>query len=709
MLRTRAVVSLAFLTLILACRRSAPAFDFAANLDQASLTPETSRIDFGTSDGRRFLLEGWSIDETWADSVTTAVWGVGSSSRLFFQHFGSGELTLAFRCVPIWFDARQQSIRFIVNGTPLDRIPLGAGFQTYQLTVPRAALRKGANELRIEYAITQLNAPAGRQLAVAWDWMTFSVAPAAKAVRDGDTIRLPARSQLTYLVPVAPRCAIKLDRIYSAGEASLRIAVGRSDAVLPAVHILGKERDVEIALPVQRAALTQIDFMTGDRDVKLIHPRIECANAGVPPAGPAPSQRRPNVLIYLVDTLRADHLGVYGYARPTSPHIDAFARDSVVFTNAIAQSSWTKTSVASVLTGLVPFHHGTVDRDDALPPSIPTLPMMLAGAGYARYAAVANGNVSPAFGLHRGFESYRYLASGEYEAGAIGGVVVDAWQQWLAARRGAQPWFAYLHTIDPHDPYSAPEPFASHFGRSRIPITSVGEIAAFLLAHRDASTEQLGADIINKYDAEIVYTDAMFGRAIEDLKRRGLYDDTLIIFTSDHGEEFFDHGGWGHGHSLYRELLHVPLIVKFPGNQHAGTVVETNVQHVDIVPTVLQAAGVAIPKNLDGMPLMAVPDAPERRIASYLRMDRNDVMSAIYGQRQYLVNTTTGTPVEMLLRFAPSSTDRERMVLAQTDVWRRDLRRTLVRLRQESRRITVPQVPLEGELAKQLRALGYLR
>ncbi len=707
MLHTRAVVSLAFLTLLLACRRSEPAFDFAANFDQASLTSETSRIDFGTSDGRRFLLEGWSIDETWGNSETTAVWGVGSSSRLFFHHFGSGAVTLTFHCIPIWFDARQQSIRLLVNGTPIDRITLGAGFRTYQLTVPRAALRKGANELRIEYAITQQNAPAGRQLAVAWDWMTFSVAPPkGVAERDDDTIRLPARTQLTYLAPVAPRCSIKLDRIYSAGEASLRIAIGRSDAVPPSVHILGKQRDVEIALPVRRAALAQIDFMTGDRDVKLIRPRIECENAAVPPAGPAPSRRRPNVLIYLVDTLRADHLGVYGYARPTSPHIDAFARDSVVFTSAIAQSGWTKTSVASILTGLVPFHHGTIDRDDALPPSIPTLPMMLARAGYARYAAIANGNLSPAFGLQRGFEPYRYLASGEYEAGAVAGVVVDAWQQWLDTRRGAEPWFAYLHTIDPHDPYHAPEPFTS---RSTIPITGVGEIPAFLQTHHGVSAEQLGADLIDKYDAEIVYTDAMFGRAIEDLKRRGLYDETLILFASDHGEEFLDHGGWGHGHSLYRELLHVPLIVKFPRNRHAGMIVKTNVQHVDIVPTVLQAAGVAIPKNLDGMPLMEVPGAAERRIASYLRMDRHDVMSVIYGERQYLVNSTFGTPVESLLRFAPSSTDRERIYLAQTDVWRKDLRRTLVRLRQESRRVAAPQVPLEGELAKQLRALGYLR
>jgi arylsulfatase A-like enzyme len=271
-----------------------------------------------------------------------------------------------------------------------------------------------------------------------------------------------------------------------------------------------------------------------------------------------------------------------------------------------------------------------------------------------------------------------------------------------------------VHTIDPHDPYSAPQPYAREFSsrlKTALARPIQPDIDAVLKARPELTVEDVRADLIARYDAEIVYNDAMFGRAIADLKRRGLYDSTLIIFTSDHGEEFFDHGYFGHGHSVYREILHVPLIVKFPYGRNAGTVVDTNVQHVDLVPTILEAARAGGAGKLDGMPLMDVPAAAERSIVSYLRLKEFDIMSAIYGDHQYILRNAPEPLQEQLVRFGRPSSDPDsnRVYWTELQPWRQELRRTVVRYYQQVRKIQTPQVPLEGDLARKLRALGYLR
>jgi arylsulfatase A-like enzyme len=331
------------------------------------------------------------------------------------------------------------------------------------------------------------------------------------------------------------------------------------------------------------------------------------------PALTVPGDQASLVVLYLVDALRADHTGPYGYARDTTPHLDAFARKSVVFEAAIAQASWTKPSVASILTGLLPGRHRAVQLRDPLDPGLVTLAQMLGGRRFATGAVIAN---SVIYGREASFDRGWDLFAGLHDEDdrrsklVNASVVVDAALEWLDSRRGL-PVFLYVHTMDPHVPYAPPPPF----DRKYAPPPAPGHPAA---APRTDYKEPLDRErMIAQYDGDVAYGDQEFGRFVRELAQRGLFDRALIVFTSDHGEEFLDHGNWLHGKSVYDELIRVPLIVKFPGQRGAGRRIEQQVQTVDILPTILESQGLPVPSPpaIAGRPLQsllrgALPPAP---------------------------------------------------------------------------------------------------
>jgi arylsulfatase A-like enzyme len=322
-------------------------------------------------------------------------------------------------------------------------------------------------------------------------------------------------------------------------------------------------------------------------------------------------RKAPLLIVYLVDTLRADHAGVYGYARKTTPELDVFARDAVVFDAAVVHASWTKPSVASILTSRLPGQHRAVQLRDALDPSNVTIAQRLDERGWATGAAIANSVIYGAEStFDRGFDVFAGLHGEEDRRSKLVGadVVVDAALAFLRSRRGL-PTFLYVHTMDPHVPYEPPAPFDRMFE----PFPTEGHPA------RDPRTdykEPLDRErMIAQYDGDIAFGDREFGRFLRELKAAGLYEDALLVFIADHGEEFLDHGLWLHGRSLFDELIRVPLVVKFPGNRGAGTRVAGQVQGIDVVPTVLEAAGLPLPADVGGQPLQrtlagAVPPRP---------------------------------------------------------------------------------------------------
>ncbi len=319
------------------------------------------------------------------------------------------------------------------------------------------------------------------------------------------------------------------------------------------------------------------------------------------------SRKAPLVVVYLVDTLRADHTGVYGYERPTTPELDAFARDAVVFDAAVAHASWTKPSVASILTSRLPGQHRAVQLRDALDPSQVTIAQRLDARGFATGAAIANSVIYGAeSAFDRGFDLFAGLHGDDDTRSKLVGadVVVDQALAFLRSRRGL-PTLLYVHTMDPHVPYAPPAPFDRMFE----PHASEAHPA------RDPRTdfkEPLDRErMIAQYDGDIAFGDREFGRFLRELKALGLYQDALVVFLADHGEEFLDHGGWLHGRSLFDELVRIPLVVKFPGNRGAGTRVARQVQGIDVAPTVLEAMRLALAPDLSGRPLQRALERDE--------------------------------------------------------------------------------------------------
>jgi arylsulfatase A-like enzyme len=329
------------------------------------------------------------------------------------------------------------------------------------------------------------------------------------------------------------------------------------------------------------------------------------------PVVTVPDHDAPLLVLYLVDTLRADHTTPYGYARDTTPELAAFARDAIVFEQAIAQASWTKPSVASILTSQLPGRHRAVQLRDTLDAGHTTLAEMLQAKGFATGAAIANSVVYAAgTGFEQGFDSFAGLhGAGDRPSKAVDAdAVVDGALAFLDARRGF-PRFLYVHTMDPHVPYGSPPPFDRKFD----PAPAPGREAA---DPRRDYTEPADRDrLIAQYDGAIAFGDREFGRFLRELRSRGLYERATIVFVADHGEEFLDHGQWTHGKTVFDELIRVPLLVKLPGGRHAGTRVKQQVQTVDILPTTLRALGLPVPAPpvIAGRPLQPLLEggAPE--------------------------------------------------------------------------------------------------
>ena len=339
----------------------------------------------------------------------------------------------------------------------------------------------------------------------------------------------------------------------------------------------------------------------------------EAARAQARPRAP---EGAPNVLVIVVDTLRADHLPGYGYARGSTPALERFAQDSVRFDQAFANASWTRPSFASILTGRYASSHGVMAKPDGLPDALTTLPEALSAGGYATAGFVTNFNVAPYFNFQQGFDEYTFLEP-EFVLGADDSAAKLLLMQFVRQRietmraaRGtvepgtayqdaetvnrnlngwldrapSRPWFLFAAYMDPHDPYF------EH------PYTGQGYARA---AHQSPDPSE--APVLTRlYDGEITYWDQQFGRLMDDLRRRGLYDDMMIVVTSDHGEELADHGGFWHGTTLYDEQIRVPLFVKLPGNARAGTVVRHWVQSVDLMPSILRQVGLRVPEGVQG-------------------------------------------------------------------------------------------------------------
>jgi arylsulfatase A-like enzyme len=302
---------------------------------------------------------------------------------------------------------------------------------------------------------------------------------------------------------------------------------------------------------------------------------------------------RPNVLLLSLDTLRADHLGCYGYPKGTSPHLDRFSGAGVVFTNCRAQAPWTLASHMALFTSMLPSHNGVDSISKVLPERVATLAQLLRDAGYQTAALVNNGQMMKHWGFGRGFDLWREFAV-DTPAGSCPNITAEA-LTWIRDKGTVAPFFLFLHYYDAHDPYDAPEAY-----RRKLGTTLTGAEARKLCwRHRTPArplkTADLLADLVAAYDAEIAWLDDELGKLLAAVPA-----NTLVVIFSDHGEAFAEHGWLLHGATLYEEEVRVPLIVRLPEGEPKRKSIDEPVMLLDVAPTILARCGAGLPEQLEG-------------------------------------------------------------------------------------------------------------
>ncbi|MDJ0847405.1 MAG: sulfatase [Myxococcota bacterium] len=737
---------------LLACQPAGPTrdLDLTQIFELAEAATETELIDFGTPEARAHLLRGWGFNQRPGDG-RSFVWGLGERSVLGIRVGEPRELRVRFRCWPARLEgAPEASLEMFVAGAKVGEARLEPRPSWYAVRVPPTVLVAGENRIELRYArhAPSQGPPPGVPAlgAVAFDRLEIPSArsfglpqlaggaeppeAAEPPERLEPVLRLPFRSSLSFFwrLPAGGELRFAAVDAWGGAAGSLDVDVQPAGTPVPTRSSLEPGSAVAVELPaatgpvrvVLRATLRgEVPETPAGLDLRGPLLRVPVVEGGAPAARSSPAEPS-YVFVYLIDTLRPDHLGVYGYERPTSPHIDAFARDATLFRNAVAQTSWTRPAVASLFTGLNPPSHGVVRPDRALAPDVATLPEVLAGLGYQTWGVTTNGNVAPAFGFGRGFDRYHYLPENDAnpEMHQLSDRVNEIVFGWLSRRRDERPLFLLLHTTDPHSPYTPRAPFRERLAASvRDPEAGTRPYMRRLQLGEPAPPGGQ-ADVRALYDAEIAFNDAQFGAFLEKLKELGLYESSLIILLSDHGEAFAEHGSWQHGTTLYNEVVAIPLIIRFPGGVGRGQVVETLARQVDVLPTVLDVLGKAPIEGLEGRSLLADArggngrEGPPAGVTAYAHLSRRrgEWASATQTGRQLIRTRAAADGAERVRLFDLERDPLQRHDLAEmSPVWRGYLLSQLEHVERRPRRHgDAPTAEIDADLRERLQALGYL-
>lgn len=440
-----------------------------------------------------------------------------------------------------------------------------------------------------------------------------------------------------------------------------------------------------------------------------------------------------HVIFLTVDTLRRDALSCYGSTTVRTPNIDRIAAHGSLFRRATSSSSWTIPAFATMMTGLPAYGHGMVDAETVLPDTVVTLAERFRAAGYQTAAIVANGFLAPHRGFAQGFDRYD-LRNVRLNPVSVGDAMVARFERhpieektatrdvtglaidW-ASRHRDEDFFLWVHYLDPHLPYEPPKEYVERMNLHDTLGYALGINSMVRPTNDLFGTPGERAWVRSLYEGEVRYVDAQIGRLLAALEKQGIYDDALLVFGVDHGEEFWDHDGFEHGHELYEELIGVPLIIKTP-RQATARVSNDEVSLCDIAPTVLDLCGLAPVETPEGVSLApyldgrsAVAADPKRPLFSGATLFRSNWQSVTFGGWKYIRSTTTGQ--EMLFRLADDPGERTSVAITHPDVVARgrqllDEHERAMEAFRADHGISNDRLEMDQDELERLRSLGYL-
>ncbi len=724
-------------------------YDFASNVSHAEM--DKICFDLGTASSRKMLQSGWGNNVHSLDGINyVAVKQIASIIEL--PPLTSSSRILSFNSFPFLdHNVSSATVALYLNGHLLKKIRLQPGWNEYFVPIKGKYFSLKGNTLILEhsfdYRTPQKNGqPGEKKPAVGYDKLCLikkELAQNEKEVKHnflrlnqlrmgGDTrpvletrannhfsyqLSLSEPAELHFSLGLPEEKAQKIEQIeyqilaqQKKGEQLLFSQLYHSDN-----DELGKNWN-EFTLDLSPYAGSELSLCFKTQLVAKKGHTIDTIYWGNPflikPQDKG--KKKLNVIIYLVDTLRADHLGCYGNREIQTPHIDRFASQGVLFEKAYAQASWTKPSTATLLTSTYPSYHGAITREDGLTNRVTTIAESLRDEGYLTTGFINNPNIVSDFGFHQGFDSYieiyQQLKQRPLYAHHMNQLILP----WLEENAN-MPFFLYIHTVDPHDPYNPPPPFDTMYDKNYQ--GSIQGLSRTLCGIDEGKIKVTLRDIQHLealYNGEVTLNDLAFKKLIEKLKELKLYDRTLIIFTSDHGEEFWEHQGVKHGDTLYEEQIHVPLIMRAPSHFPAGLKITPMIRLMDVMPTILDLLNLPIPSQCQGESLFPLVRGEIKSLIDemYFEEDLDGAMSQSVRGRRWKLISYPKTAYFELFNLEKDPGERHNVASKYPEI-ANSLMEKIKRWHQEQieRRAGLrrPEVKrLSEETIKQLKALGYL-
>ncbi len=561
----------------------------------------------------------WTWDEDQSCITGENIWAGFSETKEGFQaekpisSFALWRKTPPGKITLVYVNKSRFPVKLAINGAVVASLPFSSKYRRFVLSTP--LLQKGINIIgflrrnRKKLVVKELCLSQGKGENFVLEKGEGLIIPV-----DGGGIKFSLRGRGKARVSVH----------YGQGFSKLReTGINNPLRILPSRVSFSSHEPYLVEIRVSSGGLRPGDF------------KFSSGKENKNPPGTNLRFRKPypNIFIFLIDACQASHLSLYGYPRKTSPNIDKLGEESLVFENAYTNAAFTRATVASIFSGLFPEHHKVRVLRAALDSRLLLLPEFLKTKGYTTSIFTASANVSATFGFSQGIDQF-FGYYGRWNNRTSQRMARD-FLRWIARKKG--PKFSYIHFMEPHFPIIPPHPFKNMFKKNPPKIPVMKRMRQKIKSTEKFSPQEV-QDIIDDYDSTIAYIDSILGRIWEGMRKMGVFENSMIIFLSDHGEALYEHGAFGHGPIVYEEMTHIPLVVKLPAYIKMKGRIKALVQPTDIFPTVASLFGVEL--ALDGRSLLEA--ALQRIQGDEIAVARNFLNPGAYGIRwrkyYYIIN-----------------------------------------------------------------------